>query len=247
VALDTYTSAVISMTGMTFDSIGGLYLAYDLLGGERGPLSKLTRCTTYSLLAFISYAVALNLKFAMICGIGMGTLFGLQLDLIGAGKTLNRKELLLLAVGRMIIMTLGTSSILSKPAACTIGIASFFGSLAATKLKISPENWYEASCKPEFRPKRMAVGLMLGTTITLVAWMGETIFGGTNTKDAFFMALRLGFVIGIGTALVASVSPFVEWYADNLPPKRMGYIGAVMFLIGFLIQSIPSLVVLLGL
>lgn len=90
--LDSYTSAMISMTGMTFDSIGGLYLAYDLLGGERWPLSKITRIVTYSVIAVFFYSFAFNLKFALICGIGLGSLLGLHLDWTGAEKQLARKR-----------------------------------------------------------------------------------------------------------------------------------------------------------
>jgi len=243
-ALDNISSAAFSMIGMTFDSIGGLYLAYDLLGGERGPLSKLTRLATYSLLAFAFYAFTFNLKFALIGGIGMGSIFGLQLHVIGAGKTFDKKSLFLIALARMLVMGFAASAVLSHTAAMILGIGAFFGSLASVKLKVSPEYWYEASIKPVFRPKRLAIGLLLGSFVALVTWIGETISGTTN---ALPIALRLGFVIGIGTASVACISPFVEWYADNLPPKRMGYIGAIMFLIGFVIQALPSLIVLLGL
>ncbi|MBS1993832.1 MAG: hypothetical protein JSS86_00300 [Cyanobacteria bacterium SZAS LIN-2] len=242
-ALDNFSSAALSMIGMTFDSIGGLYLAYDLLGGERGPLSKLTRVATYSLMAFSFYAFTFNFRFALICGIGMGSIFGVQLDAVGAGKEPDKKFLVSIALGRMIVMGLGSSTVLSPTAAVILGVGAFCGSLASSKLKVSPEYWYEASNKPTFRVKRVAIGLLLGTFITLITWLGESISG---TRDALALALRFGFVIGIGTGLIATFSPFVEWYADNLPPKRMGYIGAVMFLIGFFIQSLPSLIVLLG-
>jgi hypothetical protein len=243
-SLDNYTSAVISMTGMTFDSVGGLYLAYDLLGGERGPLSKMTRIVTYSLMAVLIYAFTLNLKFALIAGIGMGSLFGLQLDWIGAGKKLDRRHLIFLAVSRFLVLTAATSVILSWLTACMIGLAAFCASLASTRFKFSPDYWYEASRKPEFKIRRLVVGLMLGTMVASMAFLGETISG---VKGALPTALRLGLVVGLGTAFIATVSPFVEWYADNLPPKRMGYIGAILFLIGFIIQAIPSLVILLGL
>jgi len=232
------------MIGMTFDSIGGLYLAYDLLGGEKGPLSKLTRLATYSLLAFSFYAFTFNLKFALICGIGMGSIFGMQLHVIGAGKNFDKKSLLLIGLSRMLVMGFAASTVLSQTAALILGIGAFCGSLAAVKLKVSPEYWYEATYKPVFRPKRLAIGFLLGSFIALLTWIGETISGTTN---ALSVALRMGFVIGIGTALIACISPFVEWYADNLPPKRMGYIGAIMFLVGFVIQALPSLIVLLGL
>lgn len=242
-ALDNYTSAAISMVGMTFDSIGGLYLAYDLLGGERGPLSKLTRVATYSLLAFLIYALAFNLKFALICGIGMGSIFGLHLDMLGAGKKPSKKFHVIIALCRMTIIFCAACTLLSVTTAAIMAVGALAGSLSSVGLKISPDFWYEASRKPEFKLSRLLPGLLLGVFVTAMVLAGETISGD---KDALGVALHMGGVIGLGTGSITVLSPFVEWYADNLPPKRMGYIGACMFLIGFFIQSLPSLIILLG-
>ena len=40
---------------MACDLVGGLYLAYDLFGGEKGPLSTLTRLVNYSLLMIAGF------------------------------------------------------------------------------------------------------------------------------------------------------------------------------------------------
>src|SRR5438876_667201 len=40
---------MVSITGSLLDVVGSLYLAYDLLGGQHGPLRLLTRAVTYSL------------------------------------------------------------------------------------------------------------------------------------------------------------------------------------------------------
>ena len=47
--MDHHTLAAISITGTCLDVLGTLYLAYDLLGGQHGPLRLLTRAVTYSL------------------------------------------------------------------------------------------------------------------------------------------------------------------------------------------------------
>jgi hypothetical protein len=41
--IDKHTLALISIVGSFLDVLGALYLAYDLLGGEHGPLRTLTR------------------------------------------------------------------------------------------------------------------------------------------------------------------------------------------------------------
>jgi hypothetical protein len=40
--IDKHTLALISIIGSSLDVLGTLYLAYDLLGGEHGPLRTLT-------------------------------------------------------------------------------------------------------------------------------------------------------------------------------------------------------------
>ena len=48
--IDRHTLALISIVGSSLDVLGALYLAYDLLGGEHGPLRTLTRAITYGAL-----------------------------------------------------------------------------------------------------------------------------------------------------------------------------------------------------
>jgi hypothetical protein len=36
--MDHHSVAAVSLTGISLDVLGGLYLAYDLLGGQHGPL-----------------------------------------------------------------------------------------------------------------------------------------------------------------------------------------------------------------
>lgn len=61
--MDHHTLAAVSITGTCFDLVGSLYLAYDLLGGQHGPLRLLTRAVTYSLVFGIGYGLGLGLLF----------------------------------------------------------------------------------------------------------------------------------------------------------------------------------------
>jgi len=45
-SIDRHTIALLSIIGTSLDVLGALYLAYDLLGGEHGPLRTLTRVVT---------------------------------------------------------------------------------------------------------------------------------------------------------------------------------------------------------
>jgi hypothetical protein len=48
--MDHHTVAAISIAGSCLDVVGSLYLAYDLLGGQHGPLRLITRIVTYSII-----------------------------------------------------------------------------------------------------------------------------------------------------------------------------------------------------
>jgi len=63
--IDKHTLALVSIVGSSLDVLGALYLAYDLLGGEHGPLRTLTRGVTYGALFGVGF------------GLGLGPVFGI--------------------------------------------------------------------------------------------------------------------------------------------------------------------------
>src|SRR5215472_13115712 len=67
--IDKHTLALISIVGSSLDALGALYLAYDLLGGEHGPLRTLTRGVTYGLLFGGGYGLALGPVFGLVTGV----------------------------------------------------------------------------------------------------------------------------------------------------------------------------------
>ena len=70
--MDHHTVAVVSITGTCLDVLGSLYLAYDLLGGQHGPLRLLTRAVTYSVVFGIGYGLGLGLFFGLASGVATG-------------------------------------------------------------------------------------------------------------------------------------------------------------------------------
>jgi hypothetical protein len=57
--MDHRTVVAVSIMGTCLDVLGSLYLAYDLLGGQHGPLRLFTRAVTYSIVFGIGYGSAL--------------------------------------------------------------------------------------------------------------------------------------------------------------------------------------------
>src|SRR5580704_11129406 len=70
--VDKHTLALISIIGSALDVLGALYLAYDLLGGEHGPLRTLTRAVTYGVLFGAGYGFALGPIFGLASGVAHG-------------------------------------------------------------------------------------------------------------------------------------------------------------------------------
>jgi len=58
-------------------------------------------------------------------------------------------------------------------------------------------------------------------------------------------AIRVGIVIGIVTGVGVATVPLIEYYADNLPERRLGAFGIVLILCGFALQSFQYWVALL--
>lgn len=74
--LDKHTLALISIIGSSLDVLGALYLAYDLLGGEHGPLRTLTRVVTYGVLFGTGYGLFLGPVFGLAAGLSHGITLG---------------------------------------------------------------------------------------------------------------------------------------------------------------------------
>src|SRR5215470_17170495 len=69
ICMDHHIVAAVSITGTCLDVLGSLYLAYDLLGGQHGPLRVLTRAVTYALVFGIGYGVGLGPFFGIVAGL----------------------------------------------------------------------------------------------------------------------------------------------------------------------------------
>src|SRR5271155_1677025 len=77
--MDHHTVAGISIAGSCLDVVGSLYLAYDLLGGQHGPLRLLTRIVTYSIVFGVGYGIGLG------AGIVIGVTASIELNRVARG------------------------------------------------------------------------------------------------------------------------------------------------------------------
>src|SRR5580704_7308231 len=78
--MDYHAVAAISIAGSCLDVVGSLYLAYDLLGGQHGPLRLLTRIVTYSIVYGVGYGIGLGAFFGLAAGIAIGITAAIEMN-----------------------------------------------------------------------------------------------------------------------------------------------------------------------
>src|SRR6516162_11430304 len=83
--MNHHTVAAISIAGTCLDVLGSLYLAYDPLGGQHGPLRLLTRAVTYSIVFGVGYGLGLGLIFGLASGIATGVTLAIELNRAARG------------------------------------------------------------------------------------------------------------------------------------------------------------------
>jgi hypothetical protein len=79
-SIDHHLLASVSIAATCLDVLGTLYLAYDLLGGEHGPLRLLTRAVTYSIVFGLGYAIGLGFFFGVVSGVATGVALAIELN-----------------------------------------------------------------------------------------------------------------------------------------------------------------------
>ncbi len=84
--MDHHTVAAISLSGSCLDVLGSLYLAYDLLGGQHGPLRLLTRAVTYSIVFGVGYGLGLGLFLGVSVGLATGLTLALEFNRAARGR-----------------------------------------------------------------------------------------------------------------------------------------------------------------
>ena len=235
--MDHHTVAAISITGTCLDVLGSLYLAYDLLGGQHGPLRVLTRAVTYSLVFGAGYGLGLGLIFGLASGIATGITLAIELNRAARGLEHYSLpwEILFSAIrglgfGVGLYRTTGFGFAIAFAALVTIGQA--FAYLRGMRPAID----YEASRRPRFTRRQFR-----GTVIRTFGYMATALACSAfihHVAQPWAFAIRVGLVTGIVTGVGITVNPYIEYYADNLPERRLGAFGIGLILCGFALQSL---------
>jgi hypothetical protein len=234
--MNHHTLAIISLTGVTLDVLGGLYLAYDLLGGQHGPLRLLTRAVTYSIVFGGFYALGLGPIFGIAAGLTTGITLAFELNRVAIGKEhygflgefiCSAIRGLGFAVGLDLHDGLRFAMLF-----CGLLIA---GQLVAYRRGMRPSADYHPGTRPRITRLQWH-----GTVVRTVGYIIAGLVSGIAThhqQGAFAYALRVGITTGVATGLGIMFAPMVEYYADHLPERRMGVFGILLILCGFSLQS----------
>lgn len=242
--MDHHTLAAISIAGTSLDVIGSLYLAYDLLGGQHGPLRLLTRAVTYSIVFGIGYGLGLGLFFGLLAGITTG--LTLAIEFTRASRGLEHYSLpweALFSAIRGIGFGAGLYKTLGFSFAFAFAIMITLGQIVAYSRGMRPAIDYQPSKGPRITGRQFR-----GTIIRTLGYLATAMICSTlvhHIDHAWTFAIRVGLVTGIVTGVGITVNPFIEYYADNLPERRLGVFGIGLILCGFGLQSVQYWLALL--
>jgi hypothetical protein len=242
--MDHHAVATVSVIGIGLDVLGGLYLAYDLLGGQYGPLRLLTRVVTYSIVFGIGYGLGLGLFFGIACGVATGITIAIELQRTGrSGDHYPLAWEFVFSAIRGAAFGAGLYRTLGLQYAVTFAALITAGQVFAYARGMRPGLDYAASRRPRFTRRQF-----WGTVIRTVGYIATALICSVvapRVDHPWSLAVRLGLVTGLVTAVGTTVNPFIEYYADNLPERRLGVFGIWLVLFGFVLQSFQYWVAIL--
>ena len=235
--MDHHTIAAVSIAGTFLDLLGSLYLAYDLLGGQHGPLRLLTRAVTYSVVFGVGYGIGLGLFFGLASGLATGITISIELN--RAARGLPHYSLPwegLFSAIRGLALGAGLYRILGLEYAIAFGTLITIGQIFAYSRGMRPSIDYVASRRPRITRRQFR-----GTLVRTVGYIVTALVCSAlvhRFDHAWPFAIRVGLVTGLVTGIGIAVNPYIEYYADNLPERRLGAFGIALIFCGFALQSL---------
>jgi len=237
ILVDHHTLAAVSITGTSLDVLGSLYLAYDLLGGQHGPLRLLTRAVTYSIVFGVGYAIGLGLFFGLAAGIATGITVSIELN--RAARRLDHYSLpweTFFSAIRGVGFGAGLYRMLGLRFAIAFAALITIGQIIAYYRGMRPAIDYVASRRPRITRRQF-----WGTVVRTFGYIGTALICSAlvhHVDHAWLFAIRVGLVTGLATGIGVTVNPYIEYYADNLPERWLGAFGIGLIFCGFALQSL---------
>jgi hypothetical protein len=235
--IDRHALAIVSIIGSALDVLGSLYLAYDLLGGEHGPLRTLTRAVTYGLLFGIGYGVLFGPLFGLASGAATGITLSWELARFARhGPEPGFWYDASMSAIRACSYGVGASFLFGMPFGITFGVLSTVGQVAAYQVGIRPSLDYAPAARLGMSKHQFLAAVNRTVGYGIAGYISALV--GNQGARALALGLQVGLAVGVITAAASSCTPLVEWTADHMPEKRMGVIGVGLIVIGFMLQSV---------
>ena len=235
--LNHHTVAAISISGSCLDVLGSLYLAYDLLGGQHGPLRLLTRTVTYSIVFGVGYGIGLGPVFGLASGVAAGITLSIELN--REARRLRPYSLAwegVFSAIRGIAFGAGLYRIVGLQFAIAFATLITIGQIFAYSRGIRPGMDYTVRRGPHLSRRQF-----WGTVVRTVGYIATALICSAfvhHVDHPISFALRVGLVTGIVSGLGQTVIPYIEYFADNLPERALGVFGIGLILCGFALQSL---------
>jgi hypothetical protein len=235
--LDHHAVAAVSIAGTFVDVLGSLFLAYDLLGGQHGPLRLITRAVTYSLVFSVGFALGLGPLMGLSAGLTTG--FTVAIELHRRARRGDHYSLfweVVFSAIRGAGFGVGVYRMAGFRFAVAFAIMSTLGQAIAYVRGIRPSLDYEAARRPRLSLRQFWAALVRTAGYISLSLLCSMFIRQLDHPWAF--AVRFGTVTGLATALGSLLNPYIEFYADNLPERRLGVLGILLILCGFALQSV---------
>jgi hypothetical protein len=233
---------ILSLVGVILVGLGALYLAYDLLGGKNGPLRTFTKSTSYGVLFGSAYGLPLGVWFGLAGLLVSGPALSIEIGRRGVREIHPFFEALLLGLLRAV--SFGAAGWLSKDSWFGIyfGIICAIGFVAAYLIVGPPANL--GSGYPRIDKAVLERAALRAASIGLAAVLSGAIH---REHRALSYGVEVGVVTGMSSGILVAVAPSVEAWVDNLPDRRLGGYGAILVVIGSLLQTLQYVFPLVGL
>jgi len=232
-----HTLALVSITGSSLDVLGALYLAYDLLGGEHGPLRTLTRGVTYGALFGAGYGLGLGPVFGLASGVAHGITLAWEFSRASRGRPKPGfwYDTAMSAI-RGAGFALGAAYLYGGTFGATFGALSAVGQVLAYRAGIRPTIDYQPVARPRLTKHQFLAALNRTVGYAVAGYLSA--LAAHQGANALGIGVKVGLVVGVVTAIGSGSTSFVEWSSDHVPEKRMGVFGVGLILLGFALQSV---------
>ncbi len=218
--IDKHTLAVVNIIGSSLDVLGALYLAYDLLGGEHGPLRTLTRGVTYGVLFGTGYGLALGPVFGIVSGVAHGITLGWEFSRASRhgpkpGFWYDTAMSAIRAAG----FALGVTYLYGRTFGATFGALSTVGQVVAYRAGIRPTLDYQPATRPRLTKHQFLAAVNRTAGYAVAGYISALM--AHQRANALNIGVRAGLAIGVVTAIANACTSFVE-VCGSCPRKKYG-------------------------